>query len=58
MLNCVGRRKAEDFIDKLIDLNQKRRGISSSKNNRQKNASLNLSGAQSRILSPKYGNFS
>jgi len=41
----LGRRKAEDFIDKLNELNQKRRGISSTKNNRQRTASLNLSGA-------------
>ena len=39
-----GTRRAEEFMDKLIDLNNKRRGVPSSAKRAPKNATLNLSG--------------
>ena len=43
----IGSRRAEDFIDQLIETNRKRRGLPSAtkKQNTSKNATLNLSGA-------------
>ena len=49
-----GNRNAEDFIDKLLDLDRKRRGITEGKSGRRA-ASLNLSGPNlGQYASPNY----
>lgn len=50
-----GPRHAEQFIDQLLDLNSKRRGINRESANKPRAASLNLSGNQfAQYASPNY----